>query len=193
MWGCFSRVQLFAILWTVACQASRSVGFSRQQYWSGLPYPSRALFFLLLKPPLPLSTWRCQGPATQAPAPLPHLILTEADPSPPGQPQEQMPVDDPHTEVKMKSQLKPMGSVDKEEDSNPSHQLYKLQVKSTQSTRQTLSMEYIKGHWELPQKKTHLFWQLWTVEARTHRSKTRSKFELVPQHVQRPAQCWRAS
>ena len=57
-----------------------------------------------------------------------------------------MPVDDPHTEVKMKSQLKHMGSVNKEEDPKPSHQLYKLQVKSTQSTRQTLSMEYIKGH-----------------------------------------------
>ena len=27
-------------LWTVACQASLSVGFSRQEYWSGLPFPS---------------------------------------------------------------------------------------------------------------------------------------------------------
>ena len=26
--------------WTVACQASLSVGFSRQEYWSGLPLPS---------------------------------------------------------------------------------------------------------------------------------------------------------
>ena len=32
----FSRVQLFATLWTVACQASRSMGFSRQEYWNGL-------------------------------------------------------------------------------------------------------------------------------------------------------------
>ena len=32
----------------------------------------------------------------------------------------------------------------KEEDPKPSHQLYKLQIKFTQSTRQTLSMEYIK-------------------------------------------------
>ena len=30
---------LKAILWTVACQASLSMGFSRQEYWSGLPYP----------------------------------------------------------------------------------------------------------------------------------------------------------
>ena len=26
--------------WTVACQASLSIGFSRQEYWSGLPFPS---------------------------------------------------------------------------------------------------------------------------------------------------------
>ena len=33
----FSRVQLFATLWTVASQAPLSMGFSRQEYWSGLP------------------------------------------------------------------------------------------------------------------------------------------------------------
>ena len=32
-----SRVQLFA--WTVAYQAPLSMGFSRQEYWSGLPFP----------------------------------------------------------------------------------------------------------------------------------------------------------
>ena len=35
----FSRVQLFAILYTVAHQASLSMGFPRQEYWSGLPFP----------------------------------------------------------------------------------------------------------------------------------------------------------
>ena len=35
-----SRVQLFAIPWTVAHQAPPSMGFSRQGYWSGLPFPS---------------------------------------------------------------------------------------------------------------------------------------------------------
>ena len=35
----FSGVQLFAILWTVAHQAPLSMGFSRQEYWSGLPCP----------------------------------------------------------------------------------------------------------------------------------------------------------
>ena len=35
-----SRVRLFATPWTVAYHAPPSVGFSRQQYWSGLPLPS---------------------------------------------------------------------------------------------------------------------------------------------------------
>ena len=35
-----SRVQLFATPWTVAYQAPPSMGFSRQGYWSGLPFPS---------------------------------------------------------------------------------------------------------------------------------------------------------
>ena len=33
-------VRLFATLWTVALQAPLSMGFSRQEYWSGLPFPS---------------------------------------------------------------------------------------------------------------------------------------------------------
>ena len=33
----FSHVQLFAILWALACQAPESMAFSRQEYWSGLP------------------------------------------------------------------------------------------------------------------------------------------------------------
>ena len=35
-----SCVQLFATLWTVAYMAPLSMGFSRQEYWSGLPFPS---------------------------------------------------------------------------------------------------------------------------------------------------------
>ena len=35
--SCFSRVP---ILWTVACQAPLSMGFCKQEYWSGLPCPS---------------------------------------------------------------------------------------------------------------------------------------------------------
>ena len=35
-----SRVQLFATPWTVAYKAPPSMEFSRQEYWSGLPFPS---------------------------------------------------------------------------------------------------------------------------------------------------------
>ena len=35
----FSHVQLFATPWTVAHQAPLSMVFSRQEYWSGLPFP----------------------------------------------------------------------------------------------------------------------------------------------------------
>ena len=35
-----SRVRLFATPWTVAHEASPSMGFSRQEYWSGLSFPS---------------------------------------------------------------------------------------------------------------------------------------------------------
>ena len=34
------HVQLFATLWTLVCQALLSMGFSRQVYWSRLPFPS---------------------------------------------------------------------------------------------------------------------------------------------------------
>ena len=36
----FGCVCLFVSPWTVACQASLSIGFFRQGYWSGLPFPS---------------------------------------------------------------------------------------------------------------------------------------------------------
>ena len=37
--SCFIRVQLFVTLWTVAHQAPLSMGFPRQEYYSGLPFP----------------------------------------------------------------------------------------------------------------------------------------------------------
>ena len=37
MHGC---VWLFATLWTIACRDPQSMGFSRQEYWSGLPFSS---------------------------------------------------------------------------------------------------------------------------------------------------------
>ena len=35
-----SYVQFFATLWTVACQTPLSMRFPRQEYWSGLPFPT---------------------------------------------------------------------------------------------------------------------------------------------------------
>ena len=40
MLGHFSHVQLCGTLWTIACQGPLSMGFSTQEYWSGLPCPS---------------------------------------------------------------------------------------------------------------------------------------------------------
>ena len=36
---CFSHVQFFETLWTIACQAPLFMGFSRQEYWNGWPSP----------------------------------------------------------------------------------------------------------------------------------------------------------
>ena len=43
-WKSFSHVQIFATLWTVACQVSLFMEFSRQEYWSGLPCPPPGSF-----------------------------------------------------------------------------------------------------------------------------------------------------
>ena len=37
--SCFSRIRFCATLWTIAHQAPLSMGFSRPEYWSGLPCP----------------------------------------------------------------------------------------------------------------------------------------------------------
>ena len=39
----FSRVFLFVTPWTATCQAPLTMGFSRQEYWSGLPFPSSGM------------------------------------------------------------------------------------------------------------------------------------------------------
>ena len=55
-----SRVRLFATPWTVAYHAPPSMGFSRQEYWSGLPFPSPG--------DLPNSGFEPGSPAFQAEA-----------------------------------------------------------------------------------------------------------------------------
>ena len=44
-----SRVHRFATLWTIACQTPLSMEFSRQEYWTGLPFPSPEVFVQLNK------------------------------------------------------------------------------------------------------------------------------------------------
>ena len=71
--SCFSCVRLFVTPWTVAHQAPLSMGFSRQEDWSGLPCPSPGdLPDPAIKPTsLALAggffttsaTWEAQGPS----------------------------------------------------------------------------------------------------------------------------------
>ena len=44
MFCLFSHVQLFLTIWTVAHQAALSMGFSKQEYYSELPFPSLGIF-----------------------------------------------------------------------------------------------------------------------------------------------------
>ena len=55
-----SHVWLFETSWTVACQASLSMEFYRQEYWSGLPFPSPDLPNPVIEPRSPVA------PALQA-------------------------------------------------------------------------------------------------------------------------------
>ena len=124
----------------MACQAlCRGEGFSGQEYWSVLANPGCHTLLghyisaaLAANPPEHLVL-----PEPLQPKQLPHLHTWPhgGNPSPPGQPQEQTLV-----EVEIKPQLKPTGSVAKEEDPKPSHQLNKLMMKSTGLTRQTLCL-----------------------------------------------------
>ena len=63
-------------LWTVAHQAPLSMGFSRQEYWSGLPFPSQGQF-----PDTGIKTW---SPTLQADS-----LLTELPGKPPPPPNRQ--------------------------------------------------------------------------------------------------------
>ena len=159
--GCFGSVQLFVILWTVACQASVREGrFSRQEYWSILVNAGchNLLEHYISCCPIYQLPWvpvAARTPAIQAAAWPPQLALTGANPRPPGQSQEQTPVGNPHAEVEIKPQLKPRGSVAKEEDPKPSHLLYKLYIKSIWSTKETLCLWNILKVIERSHKRKH--------------------------------------
>ena len=68
MLSLFSNVQLFATLWNVAHQASLSVGFSRQEQWSGLRFP----------PPGDLSIPRIKPASPESPASARRFLTTRA-------------------------------------------------------------------------------------------------------------------
>ena len=57
----FSHVRLFVTLWTVACQAPLFMGFSRQEYWSGLPCPPPGILPTQESNPYLLSLLQCQA------------------------------------------------------------------------------------------------------------------------------------
>ena len=64
-----SCVWLFAIPWTVARQAPLCMGFSRQEYWSGLPFPSPLFvwgFHKILTLPAKLKIWYAEKVWSQA-------------------------------------------------------------------------------------------------------------------------------
>ena len=53
--SCFSCVWLFVTLWTVAHQAPLSIGFSRQEYWGGLPFLLQGPSWPRIEPASPMS------------------------------------------------------------------------------------------------------------------------------------------
>ena len=64
-----SHVQLFAIPWTVIYQAPLSIEFSRQEYWSGLTFPSPGnLPAPRIEPVSPVSPALAEGFFTTAPS-----------------------------------------------------------------------------------------------------------------------------
>ena len=68
----FSRVWLFAILWTVTQQAPLSMGFFRQEYWSGVHAPPGDLPYPVIEPASPTLV---DGFFTAAPLGRPFLLI----------------------------------------------------------------------------------------------------------------------
>ena len=66
--SCFSHVQLFVTLWTVACETFLSIGFFRQEHWSGLLCP----------PPGDLPNPRTEPLSLMSPALTRRLFTTSA-------------------------------------------------------------------------------------------------------------------
>ena len=102
-------------------------------------------------------------------------------------------MDDPHAEVEIKPQLKPRGSVTKEEDPKPSHKPYSSRLKPHDQLGRLCVYGIYKRSLRTPTKEKTLVQIAVELEVRTHRSRTRLESELPPQQVQRSAHGWRAS
>ena len=75
----FSRVYLFATPWTVAPQAPLSMEFSRQEYWSVLPFPTPGDFPNLgMEPMSPMSSALANGFSTTESPGKPKAIVKVA-------------------------------------------------------------------------------------------------------------------
>ena len=79
----FSCVELFATPWTVAYQASPSMGFSGQEYWSGLPFPSPGDLphpgehkYRILKMHLKLKESKCESHSVVSDSLRPHGLYS---------------------------------------------------------------------------------------------------------------------
>ena len=72
-----SHVRLFSMLWTVARQVPPSMGYSSQEYWSGLPFPSSGD---LSNPGIELGSPTLQADSTMATQETPVQFLGEEDP-----------------------------------------------------------------------------------------------------------------
>ena len=116
----------------------------------------------------------------QAATPLPHLALTGANPSPPGQPQELNPVNDPYVEVEIKPQLKPRGSVAKEEDKNLPTSCTSYRLNPHDQLRRLCVYGIYNRTLRVPTKENTLALIAWTLEAKTPRSRTRLESEQLP-------------
>ena len=158
----FSHVQLVATLWTVACQASLSEGFSRQDYWSVLANtgchtlldhyisccPSCQLPWV---PGADISLCDPSSYATFIPGPngdKPKSSRAASGANPSGR---------PTGRGGNKTTIETQGQCDYGRRPKPSHQVYKLQIKSTWSTGQAFCLRNIKKVIESShtQKKMH--------------------------------------
>ena len=76
-----SCVRLFVTPWTIACQAPLSMEFSKQEYWSGLPFPPPGnllkpgiKLMSLISPALAVTLFTIFSPIKDIPFAMPHNL-----------------------------------------------------------------------------------------------------------------------